>query len=96
LLALIVPGLLPPPAPFKLFVLAAGLAGVKPSRFVIGVAISRGVRYVALGTLAIYYGDAARELMQTRGREAALLLVGVIVLGVVFAWYLRRRRRHLS
>src|SRR5687768_18603278 len=42
LLALIVPGLLPPPAPFKLFVLAAGVANVPPSQFVLGVGIARG------------------------------------------------------
>jgi membrane protein YqaA with SNARE-associated domain len=92
LLALIVPGLLPPPAPFKLFVLAAGVAEVKPARFVLGVAVSRGARYFALGLLSIYYGDAAIELMRTRGRDVALGLVGVIVLAVVAFWLVQRRR----
>jgi membrane protein YqaA with SNARE-associated domain len=93
LLALIVPGLLPPPAPFKLFVLAAGLAGVKPSRFILGVAASRGARYFALGLLSVYYGDAAMELMRTRGRDVALgLVLLIIVAGVVF-WLVQRRRQ---
>jgi membrane protein YqaA with SNARE-associated domain len=92
LMALIVPGLLPPPAPFKLFVLAAGVAEVKPARFVLGVAVSRGARYFALGLLSIYYGDAAMELMRTRGRDVALGLVGVIVLAVVAFWLVQRRR----
>ena len=91
LLALMVPALLPPPAPFKLFVLGAGVAGVRPLKFVLGVAIARGVRYVALGTLAIYYGDAALELMRTHGPMVGLSLAGLIVAGAV-AWFLWRRR----
>ena len=92
LLALIVPGLLPPPAPFKLFVLAAGLAGVKPSRFVLGVAASRGARYFTLGLLSVYYGDAAMELMRTRGRDVALGLVALIVVAGIAFWLIQRRR----
>jgi len=92
LLALIVPGLLPPPAPFKWFVLAAGLAEVKPSRFVLGVGASRGARYFALGLLSVYYGDAAMELMKTRGRDVALALVGLIVIAALGFWLVQRRR----
>ena len=83
LLALMVPALLPPPAPFKLFVLGAGVAGVRPLKFVLGVAVARGIRYLALGTLAIYYGDAALELMRTHGP-----IVGAVARGA------HRRRRH--
>ena len=78
LLALMVPALLPPPAPFKLFVLA--------------IAIARGVRYLALGVLAVYYGDAALELMRTQGRAVALWLVGLIVLAGVIWWLWRRQQ----
>jgi membrane protein YqaA with SNARE-associated domain len=93
LLALIVPGLLPPPAPFKLFVLAAGLAEVKPSRFLLGVAVSRGARYFTLGILSVYYGDAAIELMRTRGRDVALGLVVLIIAAAVVFWLVQRFRR---
>ena len=92
LLALIVPALLPPPAPFKLFVLMAGVAAVPPARFVAAVALARGARYTGLGLLAIWYGDAALELMRTRGREVALGLVGLIVVTAVGWWWFSRRR----
>src|SRR5687767_7179330 len=93
LLALMVPALLPPPAPFKLFVVGAGLAGVRPVPFVTAIVIARGARYLALGVLAIYFGDAALELMRTRGRAVALWLVGLIVFGVFVWWWRGRMRR---
>jgi membrane protein YqaA with SNARE-associated domain len=91
LLALMVPALLPPPAPFKLFVLMAGVAEVRPLHFVLAIAVARGARYLALGVLAIYYGDAALALMRTRGREVALWLAGLLVLGAI-AWWVWNRR----
>ena len=92
LLALMVPALLPPPAPFKLFVLAAGVAEVRPAQFVAAIAVARGARYLALGILAIYYGDAALELMRTHGRTVALVLVGLIVAGLLAWWVVSRRQ----
>jgi membrane protein YqaA with SNARE-associated domain len=90
LLALMIPAILPPPAPFKVFVLAAGLAQVRPLHFVAAIAIARGARYLALGVLAIYFGDAALELMREYGREVALAVAGLIVAGVLIWWWRRR------
>jgi membrane protein YqaA with SNARE-associated domain len=91
LLALMIPALLPPPAPFKMFVLLAGVAGVSPLKFVLGIGAARLIRYAALGWLAIRYGDAAMELMRTRGPEVALAVVGVIVAIVLVVWWRRRK-----
>ena len=93
LLALIVPALLPPPAPFKLFVLMAGVANVRPWQFVLAIAVARGARYLALGTLAILYGDLALDVMRTRGPEVAFWLVALIVIAAMgwFAWQRRSR-----
>ena len=92
LLALMVPALLPPPAPFKLFVLMAGVAEVRPLQFVVAIAIARGIRYLALGVLAIMYGDLALELMRTRGREVAIWLAALIVIMAAAWWFYARRR----
>jgi membrane protein YqaA with SNARE-associated domain len=91
LMALMVPALLPPPAPFKLFVLMGGVAGVRPVHFVLAIAIARGARYLALGVLAIYYGDTALALMQTRGRDVAVALAALMLVGA-FAWWAWNRR----
>lgn len=92
LMALMIPALLPPPAPFKLFVLAAGVARVSPAQFVIALTVARGARYVALGVLAIYYGDTALELMRTHGRIVALVIVGIMVAAIAGYWLMFRRR----
>jgi membrane protein YqaA with SNARE-associated domain len=76
LLALMIPALLPPPAPFKLFVLAAGVANVRPVPFVVAIAVARGARYLALGWLAITYGDTALDLMRTRRTGSGTLAGG--------------------
>jgi len=89
-LALIVPALLPPPAPFKLFVLLAGVAEVRPLAFVTSIAIARGLRYLVIGALAVWYGDVALELLQKHGRETALW-VAVFIVAAAIAWWLLRR-----
>ena len=48
-LAVLVPSLLPPPAPFKIFVLLAGVAGISVGRFATAIAIGRGIRYFGAG-----------------------------------------------
>ena len=71
LLAILVPSILPPPTPFKIFVLAAGVAKVRPVDFIIAIAIGRGFRYFGEGLLAVYYGDQAADFLHenaTNGR----------------------------
>ncbi len=92
LLALMIPAILPPPAPFKVFVLLAGVAGVSPWRFVLGVGIARALRYLVLGGLTIRYGDTALEMVRTHGPLVAGIVVGLIVVGSLVYWWVRRRR----
>ena len=81
-LAIIVPALLPPPAPFKVFVLLSGVTRVSWPRFCGAVAVGRGVRYFGEGLLAVRYGDAAVELLRANGPLVSLVLAVVVLLGV--------------
>jgi membrane protein YqaA with SNARE-associated domain len=89
-LALMVPALLPPPAPFKFFVLLAGVAEVRPLAFVTSIAVARGLRYLIIGALAVRYGDFALDLVREHGREASLW-VAVFIVAAGLAWWLLRR-----
>jgi membrane protein YqaA with SNARE-associated domain len=85
-MALLIPSLLPPPAPFKIFVLLAGVAGISATRFTLAVAIGRGARYLALGVLAVRYGDRAMAYVRDNGAIVGLAAVGLLAAG--FAGYL--------
>jgi len=86
MMAVLIPSILPPPAPFKIFILLAGVAGVAVWRFVVALLIGRGARYVALGFLAIAYGDSAISYMREHG--AGVSLAVVVFLVVPFGFYL--------
>ena len=90
-LAIIVPALLPPPAPFKVFVLLSGVVRVPWLTFVGAVAVGRGVRYFGEGMLAVRYGDQAVELLHSNGRMVSLV-VAVLVLAGGGAYLLLRAR----
>jgi membrane protein YqaA with SNARE-associated domain len=93
LLAVLVPAILPPPAPFKIFVLMAGVAAVKPSTFALAVGLGRGVRYFGEGLLAVWYGDLAIEYLHRHGRTISLALAAIaVVLGALYFFWRRRRQ----
>jgi len=92
LLVVIVPALLPPPAPFKIFVLLAGVSGVPVWQFVVAVFTARFIRYFGEGLLAVYYGDQAGAFIQAHAKEAALVLAGLVLVGGV-VWIVWNRRK---
>jgi len=85
-MAVLIPCLLPPPAPFKIFVLLAGVVGISAARFAAAIAIGRGVRYLALGVLAVQYGERASVYVAEHGMAVSLALAGLVSAG--FAAYL--------
>ena len=95
LLAVVVPALLPPPVPFKVFVLLAGAAAVSPIRFAIAVGIGRGIRYFGQGYLAVLYGEQAAEFMRAHGTAIGIGLA-VTALAAGTAVFFLRRKRHGS
>ncbi|MBI2221376.1 MAG: DedA family protein [Acidobacteria bacterium] len=90
---LIVPAILPPPAPFKIFVLMAGVAGMSSARFITAVAIGRGARYFGEALLALWYGKAAIAFLNDNLKPAAWFTIGLMALGVLcWLWRIRRRK----
>ena len=91
LLAVLVPAILPPPAPFKIFVLLAGVARVRVGTFALAVGVGRGSRYLAEGLLAIWYGDMAIAYIRENGKPIAVV-VAVLVLLAGIAYFVWRAR----
>lgn len=93
-LALLVPSMLPPPAPFKIFVLLAGVVRIPWRKFALAILIGRGTRYLIEGWLALMYGAAAISYIEEHGKEvgfvaAALVLTG----GLAYVWWQSRQAR---
>jgi membrane protein YqaA with SNARE-associated domain len=82
-IAVVVPSLLPPPFPFKIFVLLSGVAEIGVTKFATAIAIGRGARYFVEGLLAVRYGDRAMTFIREHGTRVSLAVVGVLVAGLV-------------
>ena len=85
-LAVIIPSLLPPPTPFKVFVLSAGAFGLAFPQFLLAVAFGRGLRYFSWGALAVLYGEWAKVFLQEHFHSVGLLVLILIVLFLL--WFL--------
>ena len=93
ILAVAIPAILPPPAPFKVFVLLAGVAKVPVSQFVTAVAVGRGFRYFGEGWLAVRYGEQAEALLVENGETVSLVLGGIVAVATIAYFLLRNRQR---
>jgi membrane protein YqaA with SNARE-associated domain len=82
-LSILVTALLPPPTPFKAFVIAAGALEMPFSKFALGLLAARGFRFFAEGFLAVRYGEQGTQFLLTHKLE-----VSGIALAVVLALYL--------
>ena len=96
ILAVVVPSLLPPPTPFKIFVLSAGAFGISWPKFIAAILIGRGLRYFSEGILAVVYGPAAIEFVRHNFGRIGIGLAVVIVAGALVFLYARRRTRTIE
>jgi len=96
ILALALPAVLPPPMPFKVFVLASGVLGFPYLRFFCTLFLARTARYAFWGSLGAAYGEEARALLHALDAWGAqhwrLLLVLAAIAGLGALIALRRRR----
>ena len=89
---MLIAALLPPPTPFKIFVLAAGVFEAPVLGFTTAITLARLFRYFGIGYLAVRYGnDAMPYLMHHKGQAAGLAIVLVLVSYGLSKWILRHR-----
>jgi membrane protein YqaA with SNARE-associated domain len=74
--------LLPPPTPFKFFVLAAGVFEVPLLSFASAIALARSMRYFAMGYLAVRYGSQALPFLG----QHKLAVAAVVIVLVAFSY----------
>lgn len=89
--ALMFPGMLPPPMPFKVFVLGAAVFEMRFSDFLIAIFAGRFVRFLVLSLLVIYFGPQIIDLFGGAFKHHWILIVTLIA-AAICAWLLLRRR----
>ncbi len=70
--------MLPPPTPFKFFVLAAGVFEVPLASFASAIGLARVIRYFGVGYLAVRYGADALPYLKAHKLEVTLLVIVVV------------------
>lgn len=91
----LVAALLPPPTPFKLFVIAAGVFELPLRAFVLALLLARSVRYYGIGFLAVRYGPQATHYLMEHKLRTSLLTLAVVVLAYgLMRLVLRRLQLH--
>ena len=89
---MLVAAMLPPPTPFKFFVLAAGVFEVPVVSFASAIALARVIRYFGVGYLAVRYGaNALPYLAHHKLRVTAFVITFVTVSYVVSRVVLKER-----
>ena len=90
-LAVMIPSMLPPPTPWKVFVFAAGVFEMRVLPYMVAVFAGRLVRWLVLAALVLKLGPDAVKLVAHHA-ATALLLVAVLVALAVTGWWLKKRQ----
>jgi membrane protein YqaA with SNARE-associated domain len=94
--AVLVATLLPPPFPFKLFVITAGVFRFSLLRFMIAIIAGRAFRFLLEGYFAVRYGAQAKEILAKYYPWIGLVLVAAIVAFVLIRRWVRRETEILA
>ncbi len=91
-LALLIPSMLPPPTPWKLFVFAAGVFEMRMRDFLLAVFAGRIIRFTVLSLLTIRYGpEIVHEVGEIMHRHLFGTLIGLALLLIVLALVMLRK-----
>jgi membrane protein YqaA with SNARE-associated domain len=90
--ALMFPGMLPPPMPFKIFVLGAAVFEMKFRDFLVAIFAGRFIRFLVLSLLVLYFGPQIVGLLG--GVVERHWIWGLpLIAGGVLVWRVLRKRR---
>ncbi len=92
MIAVLVATLLPPPFPFKLFVVTAGVFRFSLLRFMLAIIAGRAFRFLLEGYFAVRYGAQAKEILAKYYPWIGLGLVAAILTFVIVKRWMSRNQ----
>ena len=90
-LAVMIPSMMPPPAPWKMFIFASGVFEMRIPVFLLAVFVGRMLRWLALSLLVLKLGPGAVDLVARHAVPTVLIVSALAVAG--FAWWWIKRKR---
>jgi len=90
--ALMFPGMLPPPMPFKIFVLGAAVFEMRFSHFLAAIFAGRFVRFSVLSILTLWLGPQVVQLAGGALKQHYILVLSVLAEVGLGLWLFRRTR----
>ena len=90
--AIMVPAMLPPPTPLKLFEFAAGVFEMKPMAFVLAIFTGKFVQFLVCSLLYIWFGPALLHEMKHLMHQHLGSVIGVSVAALmILVFYMVRK-----
>ncbi len=89
---MLIAALLPPPTPFKVFVVAAGVFEVPLMSFASAITLARAVRYFGIGYLAIRYGREVLPYLVHHKLNVTIFLIALAAVSYLLSRVILRRR----
>lgn len=84
--------MLPPPTPFKFFVLAAGVFEVPLASFVSAIALARVIRYFGVGYFAVRYGADALPYLASHKLQVSVAVLGFVAFSYAISRVILKER----
>jgi membrane protein YqaA with SNARE-associated domain len=92
-LAVMLPSMLPPPTPFKLFVLSAGVAEMRFGHFLGAIFFGRFIRFTLESVLVIYFGPQIVGFFGSVVHRHARLTIAIVAAMALIGWWIWRMRK---
>jgi membrane protein YqaA with SNARE-associated domain len=90
--ALMFPAMLPPPMPFKIFVLGAAVFEMRFRDFLAAIFAGRFVRFLVLASLTLWFGPEIVGLIGALFRRHIYWVLAVVIVGVLVGLVLWRQK----
>jgi membrane protein YqaA with SNARE-associated domain len=90
-LAVMIPSMMPPPAPWKVFVFASGVFEMRVLDFLLAVFVGRALRWFALALLVLKLGPGAADMVAHHS-FAAVAVIGALAVAGFLWWWIRFKR----
>jgi membrane protein YqaA with SNARE-associated domain len=85
-MAIMIPAMMPPPMPIKLFEFAAGVFEMKPLPFSLAIFCGKFIQFLVCALITVFYGPEIAHTARRAAHEHPTVLLGIV--GVAVVWLL--------